>query len=523
MESPSEHQSIVRWLMSPGVCNPSAASVEHIETHISDIFLAGELVVKLKKRVRYSFLDFSTRQAREHACREEVRLNRRLANDWYLGVASITRRSDGGFEIDGAGEVVDWLVRMRRLPSQRTLDVLCQRGELTREHVEQLVDRLIDFYRSLPPLEIEAQTYIDQVDRAVRENLRDLAAPEHALPTAALWRIHGFQLQLLTLCRWFFEQRVAEGRIVDGHGDLRPEHICFTDPIAIFDCVEFNPDLRRIDVLDELAFLAAECDVLGAEWIGRRLIADYRAKSGDRPPAILFDFYKSYRGCVRAKVAALRADQLDGAAREQAISQAKHHLAVADRAVQTWLRPLVIVVGGAAGTGKTTLATAIAQALAARLLRTDVIRRELFGSGPHATGPDAGVYSPEARVQVYDEMLRRLGQHAAESVSVVLDGTFATIESLRAVERAATSPNRVFLAVECFCRPEVATARIGIRLSEGRDASEASPELHAIQRLRWETWPSDIPQIRIDTEQPRQTQLSQVLEKLAQQLAQTVR
>src|SRR5439155_12847777 len=197
----------------------------------------------------------------------------------------------------------------------------------------------------------------------VHGNLRELLAVKHHLPRGVVERVHGFQLQLLMLQPALFEGRVESGRIVEGHGDLRPEHICLSDPIQIFDCIEFSPDFRRIDVADELAFLAAECDFLGADWVGPQLLAAYRRQSGDIPPPILIDFYKSYRACVRAKVAALRADQLQGAAQSAAAAEAHQHLALADRHVESWSKPLVLVVGGLSGTGKTTLAKALASAL----------------------------------------------------------------------------------------------------------------------------------------------------------------
>jgi aminoglycoside phosphotransferase family enzyme len=189
-------------------------------------------------------------------------------------------------------------------------------------------------------------------------------------------RVHGFQLQLLQLRPMIFAERVRGGRIVDGHGDLRPEHICLSDPVAIFDCIEFNPDFRRIDVADELAFLAAECD-FGRRWVGPRLLQAYRERSDDQPAAVLLDFYKAYRACVRAKVVALRADQLEGQSQEAAKEEAQRHLSLADRYVAPWLRPLVLVFGGLAGTGKTTLAMAVADALGVEVLRTDVLRQEL--------------------------------------------------------------------------------------------------------------------------------------------------
>jgi aminoglycoside phosphotransferase family enzyme/predicted kinase len=514
MERDKEYESIVRWLSRPGSYPHCPSGVEQIETHISQVFLAGSYVYKLKKPVKFDFLDFSTVQAREQACREEVRLNRRLAPDAYLGVVPVLRGADGAYRWSGAGEVVDWLVEMRRLPTELTLDSLHRRGKLQTNHIERLAKVLVQFYQSLRPLDVTPQQYRDRYLAHVRGNLRELVAVKHHLPRSVVERVHGFQIQLLLLQPEIFNQRVREGRIVDGHGDLRPEHICLSEPIAIFDCIEFSPDFRRIDVADELAFLVAECDFMGSDWVGPQLFAAYRDQSGDRPPAALIDFYKSYRACVRAKVAALRADQLQGPAQETAATEARRHLTLADQYAASWIRPVVLAVGGLAGTGKTTLATAIAETLGAELLRTDLIRQELFGSGPHLAQIDRGIYSPEARARAYDEMYLRATDIHADRLTIVLDGTFSTRDMLQRARQVTTDSSSAFMAIECVCRPEIARARISSRLAEGRDASEARPEVHEIQRRRWEEWPADISQVRVNTEEPLPTQVEQVLAAL---------
>jgi uncharacterized protein len=514
MDTATEHEAITRWLSRTDTYPHRPQKVEQIETHISQVFLAGSYAYKLKKPVQYDFLDFSTVQAREHACREEVRLNRRLAADTYLAVLPIIRRDEGDYRWEGPGQVVDWLVEMRRLPTDLTLDSIHRRGKLRPEHINRVISTLVHFYRSLAPLPVTPEEYRDRYLAHVQGNLRELLAVEHHLPKGIVERVHGFQLQLLRLGPALFEERVRAGRIIDGHGDLRPEHICLSDPIAIFDCIEFSPDFRRIDVADELAFLAAECDFLGADWVGPQVLQAYQDQSGDQVLPMLVDFYKSYRACVRAKVAALRAEQLQDDAREAAAAEAQRHLALADKYVAPWLRPLVLVVGGLAGTGKTTLANAVANALGADLLRTDVLRQELFGAAHHAAEADGGIYRQDARQRVYEVMFHRAAELIADRISVVLDGTFSTLDVLSKAQQLAAGPRSVFLAIECTCRPEVAHQRISARLAEGSDASDAGPEIHDIQRARWEIWPADVPQARIDTEQALSKQVEQTITAL---------
>ena len=282
----------------------------------------------------------------------------------------------------------------------------------------------------------------------------------------------------------------------------------------IFDCVEFSRDFRSVDVADELAFLAAECDFLGADWIGPRLFAAYQANSGDQPPQALVEFYKSYRACVRCKVAALRADQLEGEEQAAVIREATTRLAWADRYVEPWVRPLVLIVGGLAGTGKSTLAKGLAKKLGAELLRTDVIRKELFGAPGVVDSTARDMYSAAARERVYDELFRRAAALNAERISVVLDATFSAVGMIEQARLITAEPRSIWLAVECVCPANVAHERIARRLVEERDASKARPEIHDAQRESWAAWPPELPQVRVDTTQNLNEQVEQVVAAL---------
>ncbi len=452
-----ESEELLRWLKSPSAYPHRPQQVECVQTHISWVFLAGDLVFKLKKQVHFDFLDFTTLAQREQACRDEVRLNSRLAPGIYLGVKAIVRNADGSFkwceDERAIDPIVDWAVCMRRLPLDRTLDSLLAAEALLPEHIDQLAEHLLDFYAKQKPLPVTVAEYHQRFYDHIGANTEALLASQHHLPLAMVRRVQGWQMQVLELMPTLLEARVTAGKIYDGHGDLRPEHICFADPLAIFDCIEFNSDFRQVDVLDELAFLAAECDYLGAGWVGRQLLQRFQDRTGDHPPAMLVDFYKAYRATVRAKVAALRADQLQGDAKLAAARESLAHLECADRSTATRLQPMVLIVGGLSGSGKTTLARELAQRFVAELIRSDVVRQELF-QAEHAMADPTNRYSAAARERVYTAMLGQAKQHHGEEVSVVLDATFASHAILRQAASIATNPRVRFWRLNAIAVPK---------------------------------------------------------------------
>ncbi|UCE32177.1 MAG: hypothetical protein JSW68_04415 [Burkholderiales bacterium] len=285
-----------------------AAAVERIETHLSWLFIAGDRVFKLKKPIRLEFLDFSTVELRERDCREEVRLNRRLAPDVYLGVVALVAGSDGTLALveDGApppgARTVDWLVMMRRLPSARMLDRAIRQGTVELGDVDRLGALLAGFYRGLPACEITADAFIARFAREQRYNRVVLTRPEFALDgwrgSAALDRVD----RALHALRPALARCADSGCVVEGHGDLRPEHVCLLRPPVVIDCLEFDRALRLVDPLEELAFLGLECEMEGAAWIGPRLLRCCSVLSRDAPPALL-RFYKAHRALVRARLA----------------------------------------------------------------------------------------------------------------------------------------------------------------------------------------------------------------------------
>jgi aminoglycoside phosphotransferase family enzyme len=290
----------VRFLGSPGVLAPNETPQTR-ETHMSWVFLTKGLVFKLKKPVRYSYLDFSTSSAREVACREEFRINQRLAPGVYLRLARLTREPDGALCVDGSGETADWLVVMRRLPVEFMLDSRLRSGAATPASIARLTEHLLGFYRTALQDSLTPGDYVERFRRQLTEDRKTISLPgfaiDHGRAHAIMDRLDGRLSELDDVIR----QRVSGGRIIEGHGDLRPEHVWLGDPILVIDRIEFNRDLRMVDPFDELAFLGMECAVAGAHWVAPILIGAASDALG-APPAGLIDFYTAARASLRARL-----------------------------------------------------------------------------------------------------------------------------------------------------------------------------------------------------------------------------
>jgi aminoglycoside phosphotransferase family enzyme len=297
-------QEKAELLARPSTYGPGVAQVEPLETHMSLLFVAGATVYKLKKPVVTAWFDFRSLAARERNCRDELRLNRRLAPDVYLGLSTITREGGGELALDGRGEVVDWLVRMRRLPRERMLDRRIAEATVTAGDADALADLLGHFYANAAPGRLTADEYVTQLASEDAVNRDALARFDDGAARGLLDRVRGFLEGEGDLLR----SRVAAGRLVDGHGDLRPEHVCLNTPPVIIDCLEFSERLRQVDPFDEITYLGLECTRLGAPWIGPRLLARLSAALDDPVKPRLLRFYAGYRACVRARLALAHLD-----------------------------------------------------------------------------------------------------------------------------------------------------------------------------------------------------------------------
>ena len=455
MNGADVQEELLAFLSRPESFPEKPASVEIRQTHISIVAIASPNVYKIKKPLDLGFLDFSTLEKRRHFCSEEVRLNRRLTQDVYLGIVPIARR-DGSLHFGDEGEIVEYAVRMRELSRAGFLHERLALGAATMRDLERVAARLCDFYQAQKSSETIAEWgRVAKLRLSTDENFTQTERfVGSLLGRPAFAALRFFTEQFYEQHANLFERRRKEGRILDCHGDLRCEHVHLADDeINIFDCIEFNERLRFIDVANDVAFLAMDLDVLGRPDLGAAFLHHIANLMNDSDLLSLTNFYKCYRAYVRGKVAAIKSAEPEVAAADRARSR--------ERASQLFRRalgyavagsePIVIVVMGRVASGKSTVAQLAGEALGWPVFSSDLIRKELAGVAPEVRGNAAAraqLYRESMTRQTYDTLLQRGIESARDKGGAILDATFA-----RRVERD-------------LLRQTLATARIGCRLVE---------------------------------------------------------
>jgi aminoglycoside phosphotransferase family enzyme len=319
---------VVEFLRRPDSYPEPVGAVEAIETHMSWVFLAGMHAYKLKKPGHRERMDYRTPAARRRACHAELRLNRRLAPAVYLGVVALLETRTGQLALRGEGTRIDWLVRMRRLPDSESLQAQLGAGALAPDAARRIVGRFAEYQRHAHRARWTALAYRRRLLGTIGLAARELVRPEFGLDERAIARVRDALRHFVASRAAWLDERVAAGRIVDGHGDLRPEHVYSTASGVLFvDCLEFDRDLRLRDPVDELAFLALECERLGRPDFGAELFEAWSASAGERVPPALLEFYQARNAFVRARIAAWHVGDPDCGPPEPWRARAREYLA----------------------------------------------------------------------------------------------------------------------------------------------------------------------------------------------------
>lgn len=484
---------LVAAMLRPETYPRPPAAVELVQTHISFVFLAGSEVYKIKKPVRFSFLDFSTLALRRQMCHEEVRLNRRLAAEMYLGVVAICPTTHGyrlGPEDDPAA--VEYAVHMRRLPSERMLDSLLGRGAVSPDMIDQIARRLASFHRHADAgPEVTANGDPAAVWGILQDNFSAVRpVRDNTIAAADDDAIQSFAHDFLGRNEVLFRRRQEQGRIRECHGDLHADNICLAPEPVIFDCIEFSSRFRYCDTASEIAFLAMELDFFGRPELAARLVSEYAAAAGDPELPRLVPFYQCYRAYVRGKVESLKSaeEEVEPKERERARSKARQHFTLAYRYTWSYARALV-VVAGLSGTGKSAIAAALQRRTGFVHINSDVVRKRLAGLDPGqraSAAYGAELYSAQHSERTYAALLAEAREHLAAGRGVVLDATFQRRAGRAAARDLAAAQGAPFLLVECTCPEDEVRRRLAERQQRGADPSDADWSVYREQSRRFE-------------------------------------
>jgi aminoglycoside phosphotransferase family enzyme/predicted kinase len=461
----------------------SQASVPDVaETHISYVFFTADRAYKLAKHVRMPFLDLADRDTRLRQVERELELNRRIAPDVYLGLADVREGDD----------VVDRMLVMRRLPADRRLSLLVDDPRFA-SFLRAVVRRVAAFHASVPPVRPAPMATGARLAANWEDNFASIRASVGSV-------IDREEFDLVSrLARGYlagrselFEQRIRDGHVRDGHGDLLAEDIyCLDDGPRIIDCLAYDDDLRIGDVLLDVAFLVMDVHRLAGWEAARAVVATYDELSGEHHPSSLAHHYVAYRSHVRAKVACIRHRQGHAPSADLAV---QHHRLALHHLERGQVR--LVLVGGGPGVGKSVLAERLADRYGATVLGSDETRKELAGAPAtehHLGGVGRGIYDPATTEATYAELVRRAGVLLARGESVILDATFARRSHRSAARALATAHHAALTELECRLDPASTEARIVRRSADPANVSDATPEVAVVLLADRDPWPEASP------------------------------
>ena len=448
-ENVVRQEQLLPFLRHPSSYPHHLRSVQVVQTHCSFVFLVERFVYKVKKAVNFGFLDFSTLEKRKHFCEREVTLTRRLSPDVYLGVVAISKIGES-YTFGEGDKVVEYAVKMRKLPEQNFLDKLLERDAVTLRDVDRIAAVLKTFYQAQHPTkEIEAWGRVDRLRVSTDENFRQTERLIGAtLSRAAYETIRFYTDEFYKRRGTLFKERMDEGWIRDCHGDLHAEHIHLTErAVRIYDCIEFNDRLRYVDVASDAAFLAMDLDYEGRSELGKHFTEKISEGLSDPTMHQLIDFYKCYRAYVRGKVESMHsvAHAAPEGEREASAERARKYFRLALKYAIAGSEPMVLVVMGRIASGKSTLSAAISKELGWEVLSSDRVRKEMAGLPVYERSDESArpsLYSPRMTEKTYDALFKGAIERSRRGENVILDATFGK-RSQREELKARLSSNAI--------------------------------------------------------------------------------
>ncbi|MGE5304890.1 MAG: AAA family ATPase [Alphaproteobacteria bacterium] len=514
---------LIQAMMSADFYPHRPDSVELRQTHISYVLLAGDYVYKIKKPVRFAFLDYSTLEKRRHFCHEEIRLNRRLAPTVYLGVIGVVE-TDGRFTLEESpGErVIEYAVKMRRLPEEHFLDRRIREAKAQREDFDRIATRLADFYTTAATDQAFLFGSSEAIRRKLKENLKEVAPLiDETLTREEFQHIQDYNDHFFAQYRNLLDMRVRAGRVREGHGDLRAAHICLEDVPVIFDCIEFSAEFRYCDAASEIAFLSMDLDYLGSPLLSEYFAASFQKLTQDLEMSLLLPLYKGYRACVRGKVESLKSQEAEvpEEERKEAKNRARRYFQLAYRYASPPYPPALLIVCGLVASGKSTTARALGDRTGYQIFNSDVIRKQLAGIAL-TTRPAAeygkGLYGDDFTSLTYNTLLEESEACLKLGKGVIVDATFKDPAHRRQFLDMAARLHLPVLFVECRASEEQILERLKRRQQRPGEVSDATVSVYLRQREEFVPL-SEVPQsnrVVITAESNPDTAAERVMERL---------